>query len=91
MIRLDIQNFCKECANREICKWFSKVDEENLKSCQGLYVDSINFLNPDDEYIDQFGNHKSLIRNLSFANISEDDPHFELVMKVMKCNRFQSS
>lgn len=47
MIRLDIQNFCKECANREICKWFSKV--------------------------------------------SEDDPHFKLVMKVMKCNRFQPS
>ena len=87
MIRLDIQNFCKECANREICKWFSKVDEENLKSCQGLYVDSINFLSQVG-YLDSSGNHKMLIGNLSFRDISEDDPHFEL---IMKCNRFQPS
>lgn len=87
MIRLDIQNFCKECANREICKWFSKVDEENLKSCQGLYVDSINFLSQVG-YLDSSGNHKMLIGNLSFTDISEDDPHFEL---IMKCNRFQPS
>ena len=79
MIRLDIQNFCKECANQKICKWFSKVDEENLKSCQGLGVDSINFL-------DQDGYGKPFVRNLSFTDISEDDPHFEL---IMKCDRFQ--
>lgn len=87
MIRLDIQNFCKECANQKICKWFSKVDEENLKLCQGLDVDSINFLSQ-DKYVDPFGTPKTLIGNLSFTDISEDDPHFEL---IMKCNRFQPS
>ena len=86
MIRLDIQNFCKECANREICKWVSKIDEENLKSCQDLRVRSIALMG--EWFTDSLGNQRARFRELDFTNISEDDPHFEF---IMKCNRFQPS
>lgn len=86
MIRLDIQNFCKECANQKICKWFSKVDEENLKLSQNLYVHSINLMG--EWCTDSLGNQRAMFRELDFTNISEDDPHFEF---IMKCNRFQPS
>ena len=86
MIRLDIQNFCKECANREICKWFSKVDEEDLKLFQDLRVRSITLMG--EWFTDSLGNQRASFRELDFTNISEDDPHFEF---IMKCNRFQPS